>query len=76
MKVEIANGASVHRCYSESVELLAVFQYIGDAEAFANLQLTRDGERGWFGSSYAIFNSYDASLSFVRPSPTQTQEAA
>ena len=67
MKIEFPNGASVHRIYLTGTgELLAAFQYDGDAKEYANTRLAADAANKWFDASYAVFNSYDAKLTIFQ----------
>lgn len=58
MSIEITNGAFVHRFYvvGRHPELLAVFQYIREAEAFAKMKLDDDAALDWLDGFYVVTN--------------------
>lgn len=67
MELRINNGATVSRVYGDSsAELLAGFQYQGDAVDFARAKLAEDAAREFTDSHYIVSNHYDGTLTIVR----------
>ena len=67
MGVEMTNGSSVSRIYSDgSGDLLAVFQYDGDARDFAEQQVEQDAKRSFYGALYVVANCYNGKVSVHR----------
>ncbi len=65
-QIEIPNGASVSRLYSDgSGDLMAVFSYVGDAEKFADLQAQQDIARKYLDSFYVVANLYNGRVKLV-----------
>lgn len=57
--IDIKNGASVNRFYSDgSGELLAVFQYDGDAKSWAKMKLDEDAKNG-METTIVVASMYD-----------------
>lgn len=65
--INIPNATYVHRLYSDgSGDLLAAFQYSGDAKDFAERQLASDADRGFLEAQYVSFHAYDGALQVFR----------
>lgn len=67
MEARFTNGASVSRAWrdAEEAELLAVFQYEGDAIDFARAKLAEDAGRD-FKSDYIVNNCYSGKATILR----------
>lgn len=69
MQDRLPNGASVSRLFSDNkTELLAIFQYQTDAEAFAKSRLADDTAREWKGSTYIVACTYSGRIQAFGPS--------
>lgn len=59
----VPNGSSVNRLWSDNkTELLALFQYQTDAEAFAIAKVAEDEQRGWSDSRYIVTCTYSGCI--------------
>lgn len=67
MEIRFNNGSTVNRCWGdESTELMAAFQYEGDAVAFAKAKIAEDAKHNLGPCDYAVHCTYSGKLTMVR----------
>lgn len=77
MEARITNAISVNRVWgdSEESELLAVFQYERDAEAFARWRIEDDANHGYGTSSFYVCScGFSGKIKLFRPTSLNTDK--
>jgi hypothetical protein len=71
MEAKFTNGSTVSRMYGRNAEteLMAAFQYEGDAKEFALRKLADDAARDWSDSSYIVSNHYTGHVTVFTHQP-------
>lgn len=78
MEARFTNGSTVNRVWSdgESTELIAAFQYEGDAISFAKSRVEEDKKNQFGPCSYAVHCTYSGKLTMVGGAPPAKPKAA
>lgn len=78
MRAEFASGSAVSRVYpsGDDAELIAVFAYQQDAEAFARSRLDEDKKHNLVKCYYIVANGYDGRLTIFKAEAPATVLAA
>lgn len=68
MQDRLPNSASVNRLFGDSsTELIAIFQYSGDAERFAQMKIAEDAAAGYPVSTYIVTCTYSGRIKVFPP---------
>ncbi|MGM4997800.1 hypothetical protein AB8A05_03980 [Tardiphaga sp. 538_B7_N1_4] len=68
MSYQITNGSTVNRVWVDGCELMAVFQYEGDAIAFATAKVFEDEKAKFSSCDYAVNCAYSGKMTMIRRS--------